>query len=122
MGLELVELIYAIEEEFKIEIPNEVAETLTTPKTIIDFVYSQFTWKYTREQVAEKFGKSLFLKLQLTKRSLMKTRVLLKIWDLTDIYERKTIYRKIRHRHRRNTRNRESDCVGIGETRLQRGI
>jgi acyl carrier protein len=59
MRLGLIELTYAIEEEFKINISNETAETLTTPKTVIDFVHSQVDWKFTREQVTEKFWQIL---------------------------------------------------------------
>ena len=38
MGLDIVELIMSIEEEFEIEIPNEFAETFTTPKNVIDYL------------------------------------------------------------------------------------
>ena len=40
MGLDLVELVYRIEEEFEITIPDEVAETLTTPKMVTDYLMS----------------------------------------------------------------------------------
>ena len=38
MGLDIVELIMRVEEEFEIEIPDEIAETLTTPRTVIDYL------------------------------------------------------------------------------------
>lgn len=38
MGLELVELVMRIEEEFEIAIPNEAAEKMTTPRKVIDYV------------------------------------------------------------------------------------
>ncbi|HQX55417.1 MAG TPA: phosphopantetheine-binding protein [Pyrinomonadaceae bacterium] len=41
MGLELVELVMRIEEEFDIAIPNEAAEKMTTPRKVIDYVASQ---------------------------------------------------------------------------------
>lgn len=40
MGLDLVELVYSVEEEFGIDIPDEVAVTITTPKKLIDYVMS----------------------------------------------------------------------------------
>lgn len=38
MGLDLVEMVMRVEEEFEIEIPNEVAETFTTPRHVIDYL------------------------------------------------------------------------------------
>ncbi|MCC7308353.1 MAG: hypothetical protein IT173_12365 [Acidobacteria bacterium] len=38
MGLELVSLVYRLEEEFEITIPDEVAVTLVTPRIVIDWV------------------------------------------------------------------------------------
>jgi acyl carrier protein len=38
MGLELVELVISVEERFGIELPDEVAEKLTTPRKLIDYV------------------------------------------------------------------------------------
>ena len=40
MGLDLVETVYRIEEEFEIIIPDEIATTLTTPKMFIDYLMS----------------------------------------------------------------------------------
>jgi len=40
MGLDSVELVMAVEEDFGIEIPNAVCETLTTPRQVADYVYS----------------------------------------------------------------------------------
>jgi len=37
-SLDTVELIMALEEEFDLEIPDEDAETLTTVKTVIDYI------------------------------------------------------------------------------------
>ncbi len=39
-SLDLVELIMSMEEEFDIEIPDEVAEKLVTVKDAIDFIHS----------------------------------------------------------------------------------
>jgi acyl carrier protein len=54
MGLELVETVYRIEEEFKITIPNEIAFTLTTPRKVIDYLMSLPTVneKWSRDYVA----------------------------------------------------------------------
>lgn len=41
MGLDLVEMVMRVEEEFEIEIPDEVAETMITPKNIIEYVIEQ---------------------------------------------------------------------------------
>jgi hypothetical protein len=40
MGLDLVETVYRIEEEFEIIIPREVSEKLTTPRMVIDYLMS----------------------------------------------------------------------------------
>jgi hypothetical protein len=40
MGLDLIEMVYRIEEEFEITIPDEFATTLTTPKMVIDYLMS----------------------------------------------------------------------------------
>jgi acyl carrier protein len=54
MGLDLVEFVMAVEEEFQLEIPNEVKEGFVKPKPVIDYVAAQVQGKFTREQVAEK--------------------------------------------------------------------
>lgn len=38
MGLDLVELVMRVEEEFEIDIPDEITVTFTTPKRIIEYV------------------------------------------------------------------------------------
>ncbi len=40
MGLDLVSIVYAIEAEFEIELQNSVAERLTTPRKVIDYLMS----------------------------------------------------------------------------------
>lgn len=40
MGLDTVELVMAVEEDFGIEIPDVVCETLTTPRQVADYVHS----------------------------------------------------------------------------------
>ena len=40
MGLDLVELAYRLEAEFEITIPDEVAEKMTTPRAVIDYIAS----------------------------------------------------------------------------------
>lgn len=54
MGLDLVETIYRIEEEFEITIPNEVSVTLITPRTVIDYLMSlpEINEKWSRDYVA----------------------------------------------------------------------
>lgn len=41
MGLDLVELVMRVEEEFEIEIPDVEAEKMITPKHVIDYVIKQ---------------------------------------------------------------------------------
>lgn len=41
MGLDAVELLLATEEEFAIDIPNAVAERLTTPRRMAEYIYGQ---------------------------------------------------------------------------------
>jgi len=38
MGLDLVEIVIAIEEHFDVEIPNQIAARLATPRDVIDYV------------------------------------------------------------------------------------
>jgi acyl carrier protein len=59
MGLDIVEFVMSVEEEFQIEIPNDVPETFINTKTVIDYVHSQVQDKFTREQVAEKIWEIL---------------------------------------------------------------
>lgn len=39
--LDVVELMMAIEEEFDVEVPDEVAENLTTPAKIVEYLKAQ---------------------------------------------------------------------------------
>lgn len=50
MGLDLVEMVLRIEEEFEIAISDEAAVTLTTPKTVIEYLMS-------RPEVSKKWSK-----------------------------------------------------------------
>ena len=57
MGLDIVELIMRVEEEFEIEIPDEIPENLTTPRTVIDYLAKlpKFTdQNRPREYIADK--------------------------------------------------------------------
>jgi hypothetical protein len=38
MGLDLVEIVMRVEEDFEVEIPDEISETLTTPRIVIDYL------------------------------------------------------------------------------------
>jgi len=40
MGLEFVEFIMSVEEAFGIEISDVVSETLTTPRSLIEYIYT----------------------------------------------------------------------------------
>ncbi len=53
MGLSLVETLYRIEDEFDITVPNEVSETLVTPRMVIDYLMSlpKVSEKWSREYV-----------------------------------------------------------------------
>lgn len=54
MGLDLVEMVIRIEEEFQVTIPDEVAVTMVTPRTVIDYLMSQpkINKNLSREYVA----------------------------------------------------------------------
>jgi len=54
MGLDLVELVCRVEEEFEIKIPDEVAVTLVTPGTVIDYLMTipKINEKCSRNYVA----------------------------------------------------------------------
>ena len=52
-------MVMSVEEEFQIEIPNEITETFVDPKSLIDYVASQVRGELTREQVAEKIWEIL---------------------------------------------------------------
>jgi hypothetical protein len=49
MGLELVEMVMRLEEEFEITIPNEAAEKMTTPRKVINYLMN-------RPEVSEKWS------------------------------------------------------------------
>ena len=53
MGLELVGLVYRLEEEFEIAIPNEAAEKMTTPRDVIDYIAAipSVSGKWSREYI-----------------------------------------------------------------------
>ncbi|HEX8250709.1 MAG TPA: hypothetical protein VF599_21220 [Pyrinomonadaceae bacterium] len=55
MGLDIVETMMRIEEEFEVAIPNEVAATLSTPREVIDYLMtrSEVNEKWSRDYVAE---------------------------------------------------------------------
>ncbi len=54
MGLDLVEMVCRIEEEFEITIPDEVAVTLVTPRSVIDYLMTipKINKKCSRNYVA----------------------------------------------------------------------
>ncbi len=56
MGLDLVEIVYRIEDEFKITVPNEISETLVTPRMVIDYLMSlpKICEKRSRDYVSTK--------------------------------------------------------------------
>lgn len=41
MGLDTVELVMDFEKAFSIEIPNEIAEKMVTPRDVLDFVVKE---------------------------------------------------------------------------------
>lgn len=55
MGLDLVEMVMRIEEEFEITIPDEAAVTMVTPGTVIDYLMTlpEINEKWSREQVRQ---------------------------------------------------------------------
>ncbi len=55
MGLDLVSIVYAIEEEFEIEIPSSIAEHITTPRMVIEYLMSlqEVGGKWSRGYVEE---------------------------------------------------------------------
>lgn len=53
MGLDIVEFVMSVEEEFQIEIPDETKTTFVNLKTGIDYVFSRVQNRCSREQVAE---------------------------------------------------------------------
>ena len=54
MGLDLVETVYRLEEEFQITIPNDAAERLTTVREIVEYLMSreEVKNKWSRDYVA----------------------------------------------------------------------
>jgi hypothetical protein len=58
MGLDLVEFVIRVEEEFDLYIPDEVRSSFVTPRRVIDYISSQ-TPEKAREEVAGKVWKIL---------------------------------------------------------------
>ncbi len=54
MGLDLVEMVYRIEEEFEITIPDEAAEKMITPRNVIDYLMNrpEISEKWSRDYVS----------------------------------------------------------------------
>jgi len=54
MGLDLLEMVYRLEEEFEITIPDEAAEKMIAPRNVIDHLMNQrlVSEKWSREKVA----------------------------------------------------------------------
>jgi hypothetical protein len=54
MGLDLVEMVCRIEEEFEVIISDEVAVTFVTPRTVIDYLMTQpnINGKLSRDYIA----------------------------------------------------------------------
>ena len=54
MGLDLVELVIHIEEEFKVTIPDADAEKMTTPRNVIDYLINckEVNEKWSRDYVS----------------------------------------------------------------------
>ena len=53
MGLDVVEVIMAFEEEFGISIPDADCENLTTPRQVTEYVWGRISHeRVTKEQVA----------------------------------------------------------------------
>lgn len=50
MGLELVEMVYRLEDEFEITLSDEETEKMTTPRHVIEFLLS-------RPEVSEKWSR-----------------------------------------------------------------
>ena len=55
MGMELVELVYRIEKEFEIYIPDEIATELATPRKVIEYIMLKTKGKYSREEIVSRF-------------------------------------------------------------------
>lgn len=57
MGLDIVEMVIRIEEEFGVAIPNEIAENLSTSRLIIDYLVVRpevINRGFTRENIRAK--------------------------------------------------------------------
>jgi hypothetical protein len=69
MGMDIVEFVMAVEEEFEINIPDNIAATFVNPKLIIDFVTLQANGKYSRDEVAEKIWTILVYLTEINRES-----------------------------------------------------
>jgi len=52
LGLDLVEFVMRVEEEFDLDIPDEIRSTLVTPRKVIDHLSSRMPGP--RDEIAEK--------------------------------------------------------------------
>ena len=57
LGLDLVEFVMSVEEEFDFDIPDEIRSTLVTPRKVID--YLSFQTSRPRDEIAETVWKFL---------------------------------------------------------------
>jgi acyl carrier protein len=57
MGLDTVELVMAFEQAFGIEIPNQMAEEMVTPRDVRDFVMAEYHRRGKQVDAREIFRK-----------------------------------------------------------------
>jgi acyl carrier protein len=52
-SLDVVEVVMAFEDEFDIEIPDNIADNIKTPKEAVDYIYKQLAPKYDASEHEE---------------------------------------------------------------------
>ena len=54
MSLDLVEMVMSVEEGFGIDIPDQVAAAFIAQRDIIDYLFSEFKDRYSRDETAKR--------------------------------------------------------------------
>jgi hypothetical protein len=88
MGLDIVEFVMGLEEAFGVRVPDDIAATLTTPRTLIDYVHSQLPKGDERRCLSQKafyaIRQAMIQRIGLSRSQLRPATELLAVLPLAD--------------------------------------